>query len=105
MQYNVWVIIRRSLKWDNFVITNINSWYNNLCKQYVHALLYYAHVHIVFCGFQGNKMINIVLWRSTIGCFFSKFKCFVGYSAFEKGMLHTALNKWLNFAVLHVKCM
>ena len=50
-------------------------------------------------------MIDIVLWRSTIGCFYSKFKYFVGYSAFEKGMLHTALNKWLNVAVLHVKCM
>ena len=49
-------------------------------------------------------MIDIVLWRSTIGCFYLKFKCFVGYSAFEKGMLHTALNKWLNVAVLHVKC-
>ena len=49
-------------------------------------------------------MIDLVLWRSTIGCFYTKFKCYVGYSAFEKGMLHTALDKWLVFAVLHVKC-
>ena len=49
-------------------------------------------------------MINIVLWRSTIGCFYSKFKCYVGHSAFEQGMLHTALNKCVNVAVLHVKC-
>ena len=45
-----------------------------------------------------------VLFTLTIGCFYLKFKCYVGYSVFEKGMLHTALNKWLIVAVLHVKC-
>ena len=49
-------------------------------------------------------MIELVLWRRTIGCFYSKFKCYVGHSAFEQGMLHTALNKCVNVAVLHVKC-
>ena len=27
----------RSLKWDNYVIANINSWYNNSCKQHTHT--------------------------------------------------------------------
>ena len=30
----VWVTIARSLNWDNCVIANINSWYNNSCKQH-----------------------------------------------------------------------
>ena len=49
-------------------------------------------------------MIDLILWHSTIGCFYSKFKSYIAYSAFEKGMLHTALIKLLSVAVLHVKC-
>ena len=40
---------------------------------------------LLFAAFQENKMIDLVLWHSTIGCFYLKFKCYVGYSAFEKG--------------------
>ena len=56
-----------------------------------------------------NKMIDLVQWRSTIGCFNSKFKCYIGCNytnnAFDKGMLHTALNECFHFTVLHVKHM
>ena len=54
-------------------------------------------------------MIDLVQWRSTIGCFNWKFKCYIGHkyanSTFENGMLHITVNDWFDVAVLHVKGM
>ena len=54
-------------------------------------------------------MVDLMQWRSTIGCFYSKYKCYIGRkytnNAFENGMLHTALNGWFNCTMLHVKRM
>ena len=41
-------------------------------------------------------MVDLMQWRSTIGCFNSKYNCYIGCKytndPFKEGMLHTAMN-------------
>ena len=54
-------------------------------------------------------MIDIIQWRSTIGSFNWKFKCYIGHkytnNAFENGMLHTTVNNWFDIGVLYVNIL
>ena len=52
-----------------------------------------------------RKMIDLTQWRCAIGSFESNVKCYIGkYSnnAFDTGVLHTVLNIFIDFAVLHI---
>ena len=50
-------------------------------------------------------MIDLIQWRCSIGSFKLKVKCYIGKytnNAFDIGVLHTVLNIFTDYAVLHI---
>ena len=51
-------------------------------------------------------MIDLLQWRSAIGLFGLKVKCYIGCkyanNAFDTGVLHTVSDDFIDYAVLHV---
>ena len=64
------------------------------------------HIKLPYVLLQISKvMIDLSQWRSAIGSFQLKVKCYIGKytnNAFDSGVLHTVLNDIIDFAVLHV---